>query len=199
MKHFFLVLLSVMFVSAGLSNSSNAQQKTSAPKQQAGQQLIIAFIDNKYMLENAAVFKNVNTQVQQYRGAIQSDVRREEEALRKATEDLKRKRQVLSADAFNAEREKYQDRVASLQARVDRIQKEFTRSEQKIMGKVRGVVNEIIKDVSKELNLILILRRRDLIFGHPSLDITKHIIARLDKKMPKLKVPDPRKSRAVGK
>jgi Skp family chaperone for outer membrane proteins len=198
-KKLFLVMLSVVLIDAGLSTTSNAQQKTAASKQPAGQQLIIAYIDNKFMLGNAAVFKDVNAQVQKFRAAVQSDVRSEEEALRKATEDLKRKRQVLSADAFDAERERYQDRVAALQARVDRIQKEFARSEQKILGKVRGVVNEIIKDVSKELNLILILRRRDMIFAHPSLDITKLIIARLDKKMPKLKVPDPRNSRTLGK
>jgi len=185
---------------AGFAATSGAQQKKAAPQQQAaGPQLIIAFIDNKFMLDNAAVFISVNSQVRKFRGDIQKDVRREEEALRKATDDLKRKQQVLSADAFNAERERYQDRVSALQSRVDRIQKEFARSEQKVMGKVRGVVNEIIREVTKELNLILVLRRRDIIFGHPSLDITKHIIARLDKKLPKLKVPDPRKSLAARK
>jgi outer membrane protein len=198
-KHFFLVMVSVVLLGAGLSTTSNAQQKTSAPKQQAGTQLVIAFIDNKYMLSNAAVFKDVTAQVQKFRVAVQADVRNEEEALRKATEDLKRKRQVLSADAFNAERERYQDRVASLQARVDRIQKEFARSEQKVMGKIRGVVNEIISKIATELNLILILRRRDITYGHPSLDITKHIVTRLDKRLPKIQVPDPRNSRALGK
>ena len=188
MKHFFLVMVSVVLLGAGLSTTSNAQQKTSAPKQQAGTQLVIAFIDNKYMLSNAAVFKDVTAQVQKFRVAVQADVRNEEEALRKATEDLKRKRQVLSADAFNAERERYQDRVASLQARVDRIQKEFARSEQKVIGKIRGVVNEIISKIATELNLILILRRRDITYGHPSLDITKHIVTRLDKRLPKIQI-----------
>ena len=193
MKSFFYMSIAAIFMSAGISTPSIAQQKSQATQQQGGSQLIIAFVDNKFMLDNAAVFKDINSQVLKFRGAIQSDVRREEEALRKASDDLKQKRQVLSADAFNLEREKYQDRVAALQARVDRIQKEFARSEQKMLGKVRDTVNQIIEEVSKELNLILILRRRDLIFGHPSLDITKHIIQRLDKRLPKLAVPDPRK------
>jgi Skp family chaperone for outer membrane proteins len=192
-KSFFYMSIAAIFMSAGISTPSIAQQKSQATQQQGGSQLIIAFVDNKFMLDNAAVFKDINSQVLKFRGAIQSDVRREEEALRKASDDLKQKRQVLSADAFNLEREKYQDRVAALQARVDRIQKEFARSEQKMLGKVRDTVNQIIEEVSKELNLILILRRRDLIFGHPSLDITKHIIQRLDKRLPKLAVPDPRK------
>ena len=193
MKSFFYVLISAIFINVGMSAPSIAQQKSQAAEQQGGSQLIIAFVDNKFMLDNAAVFKDINTQILKYRGGIQTDVRREEEALRKASDDLKQKRQILSADAFNLEREKYQDRVAALQARVDRIQKEFTRSEQKMLGKVRDTVNQIIQEVSKELNLILILRRRDLIFGHPSLDITKHVIVKLDKRLPKLAVPDPRK------
>ncbi|MGY9002397.1 MAG: OmpH family outer membrane protein [Rhodospirillales bacterium] len=193
MKSFFYMLTAAILISAGISAASNAQQKSQAAQQQGGSQLIIAFVDNKFMLENAAVFKDINRQVLKYRGAIQSDIRREEETLRKASDDLKQKRQVLSSDAFNLEREKYQDSVAALQARVDRIQKEFARSEQKMLGKVRDAVNQIFKEVAKELNLILILRRRDLIFGHPSLDITSHIIQRLDKQLPKLSVPDPRK------
>ena len=193
MNFFSYMLTAVAIFNVVLASPSIAQQKTKEMQRQDNSPLVIAFIDNSFMLANAAVFKDINNQVKKYRSAIQSDVRREEEALRKASDDLKQKRQLLSADAFNIEREKYQDRVATLQARVDRIQKEFARSEKKMLGKVRDSVNIIIEEVSKELNLILILRRRDLIFGHPSLDITKHVITRLDKKLPKLLVPDPRK------
>ncbi len=193
MKFFFYLLIAATLISTGNSAPSIAQQKKQAIQQKANSQLIVAFVDNKLMLDNAAVFKDVKKQVMKYRGVIQSDVRREEEALREASNNLKQKRQVLSADAFNLEREKYQDRVSSLQARVERLRKEFARSEQKTLVKIGDTVNEIIGEVSKELNLILILRRRDLIFGHPTLDITNLIIQRLDKRMSKITVPDPRK------
>jgi Skp family chaperone for outer membrane proteins len=192
-KFFFYLLVTATFIGTGNSAPSIAQQKPQAMQQKGGSQLIIAFVDNKFMLANAAVFKDIKNQVAKYRGAIQSDVRREERILRKASDTLKQKRQVLSSDAFNIEREKYQDRVSGLQARVNRLQKEFARSEQKTLGKVREIMDEIIAEVSKELNLILILRRSDLIFGHPSLDITSHIIQLLDKRLPKIAVSDPRK------
>lgn len=193
MNFFSYILTAVIVLNVGLAVPSVAQKKTQETQRPGSSNLVIAIVDNSFMLANAAVFKDIEIQVKKYRSIVQSDVRREEEALRKASDELKQKRQLLSADAFNIEREKYQDRVATLQARVERIQKEFARSEKKILGKVRDTVNEIVQEVSKELNLILILRKRDLIFGHPSLDITKHIMKRLDKKLPKLLVPDPRK------
>ncbi len=53
------------------------------------------------------------------------------------------------------------------------------------------VLNKIITDVSKEQSLGLILRKNQTILVAKELDITPHVLKRLDTALPSLKVSDP--------
>ena len=57
--------------------------------------------------------------------------------------------------------------------------------------KVEAVLNKIITDVANEQSLGLILRKNQTVLVANELDITPHVLKRLDTALPSLKVSDP--------
>jgi hypothetical protein len=60
------------------------------------------------------------------------------------------------------------------------------------MREVKKALGVIIEDVAKELKLNIILRRQTTVLVSNSLDITAIVLARFDKAMPSVKVPEPK-------
>ena len=61
------------------------------------------------------------------------------------------------------------------------------------MSAVNKAYIEIVTALADEQNLALILRKNPVAYSAPTLDVTKEILALLDKKLPTVKVAKPGK------
>jgi Skp family chaperone for outer membrane proteins len=61
------------------------------------------------------------------------------------------------------------------------------------MSAVNKAYIEIVTALADEQNLALILRKNQMAYSAPTLDVTKEILALLDKKLPTVKVAKPGK------
>jgi outer membrane protein len=92
---------------------ANAQQK---PAETASPGAVrMAVVDLARIANEGSLFKSVGQQLEEYRSSFQAMVQAEEEELRKADQELARKRAILSPEAFAAERRKFEERITELQ------------------------------------------------------------------------------------
>ena len=153
--------------------------------------LNMAVIDTDVIRRNSKAFKDLRAQIVKYRNAIQADIQKDEEALRSANEELARKRAILAPETFAEERQQFEERLMLVQRTVQNRKKDLDRVAAAAVKKVEAVLNKIIDEVAKEQSLGLILRKNQTVLVAKELDITPHVLKRLDTALPSLKVSDP--------
>ena len=153
--------------------------------------LNMAVIDTEVIRRNSMAFKDIGAQIAKYRKAIQADIQKDEEALRSANEELARKRAILAPETFAEERRQFEERLVQVQRTVQKRKKGLERVGFEALKKVEAVLNKIITEVAKEQSLGLILRKNQTVLVAKELDITPHVLKRLDTALPSLKVSDP--------
>ena len=153
--------------------------------------LNMAVIDTEVIRRNSKAFKDIGAQIVKYRKAIQADIQKDEEALRSANEELARKRAILAPETFAEERRRFEERLVQVQRTVQKRKKDLERVAAEAVEKVEAVLNKIINEVAKEQSLGLILRKNQTVLVAKELDITPHVLKRLDTALPSLKVSDP--------
>lgn len=151
-----------------------------------------AVIDLDLIRREAAVFKDVRAQIIKYHEGLQAENKKDEEKLRNESQELARKRTILSPDAFADERRKFEQRLEDVQRVVQDRKRGLDRVQEEAMRKVGRALTRVITDMAKQLRLTLILRKDQTFFVANQLDITGEVLKRLDKAMPSLKLNPPK-------
>ncbi|MCK5444713.1 MAG: OmpH family outer membrane protein [Rhodospirillaceae bacterium] len=184
-------MLSLVIV-AGFSGHAVAQTSTaqgaSEPK---GVFIKVGIIDIEGVRANSAAIKNIRAQIDKYRSAIQADIQNEEVALRKANEELARQRTILAPEAFNAERMKFEQKLAALQKKVQGSKQALGIVQAEAVKKVDQAILEAIQEVIQKENYTLILRKSSTVAAANALDLSQRMLAVVNKKLPNVKVADP--------
>ena len=189
MKPSAISILCALVILAFLTGPAAAQQP------EADKDIItllnMAVIDTAVIRVNSKAFKDIRAQITEYHKAIRADIQKEEEALRGANEELARKRAILAPETFAEERRQFEERLLQVQRTVQKRKKGLERVGFEALKKVEAVLNKIITEVAKEQSLGLILRKNQTVLVANELDITPHVLKRLDTALPSLKVSDP--------
>lgn len=193
MKSFVKFLLGGVLAAVVVASPALAQEKAAAPAAQGGKPLMIkvAILNVEEILRKASVAKSIREQIKKQSTEFQAHIQKEEEQLRAADQELTRKRSVLSQEAFNEERKKFQEKLADVQRRLQDRRRDYEKADAEAMKKVQDVLNDIVKDLAKEENITMTMRSEALIFWAKPLDMTEEVLKRLDAKMPSITVVVP--------
>ncbi len=151
----------------------------------------VAILDVDRIRAEAAALKELRAQLDKYRNTYKAEIQKEEDELRKANDELVRKRSVLSPEAFEEERRKFEQRFVDVQRKVQQRRQALEKSGRTSEGSVQKVLNEVVAQIAQENQLTLILRNDQVVFLATDLDITPMVLDRLNKRLPTVKVPDP--------
>lgn len=151
----------------------------------------LGILDVGRALRDATSVKGIRTQLNGYMDSYRADTQKEEQSLRAAQDELGRKRTVLSAEAFTAERQKLEQRLANAQAKVQDRRQSLERVHAEAMQKVQDALAGIVSTIAKERGLTLILRKDQTLFALPAYEITDEALKRLDKQLPSVKIANP--------
>lgn len=163
---------------------------TAVPAQEAPA-VRLGILDVGRALRDASAVKGIRSQLDRYMDSYRADTQKEEQSLRAADAELGRKRTVLSAEAFAAERQKLEQRVAAAQGKVQDRRQSLERVHAEAMQKVQDALAGIVSAIAKERGLTLILRKDQTLFALPSYEITEEAMKRLDKQLPSVKIGNP--------
>ncbi len=156
-------------------------------------QIPVAVIDVQMILVDAKAVKNIREQITKFGTQFEQEIEKERNEIRTANQELARQRTILSPEAFAEKRRKFEQRVVKVQRLVQQRQRELDKSRNEAMIVLNKAYTEIVWKVANELNLAVILRKNQTAYAVPSLDITKKVLTRLDKKLPTVKVSKPGK------
>jgi len=153
---------------------------------------IITVLDISKIRRDAASVKAIREQIINYQNKIQSEVQKEQEALRAAQQELAKKQSLLAPEAFAEERRKFEQRVVGVQKMVQERRQTLEQAQNAAMLQVERALNEIVASVAEKNGYDVILRLSQIVYVKRTLDITGIVLQELDKKLPTVQVDLPK-------
>jgi Skp family chaperone for outer membrane proteins len=151
----------------------------------------IAVIDTQTIYRESEAVKALQDRIDTQRSAYQEELRKKEDSLRAADQELVRQRTILSAEAFAQKRRELEEQVATLQGEVQSrrsgLEKQFNQG----MKQVQRVLVEIAREIAEERGVDLVIEKGAIVLVRPELEITSEVLKRLNEKLPMVQVPAP--------
>jgi Skp family chaperone for outer membrane proteins len=170
---------------------AGALSSTTARAQNGAATPHIAVLDIDRVRRNAAAVQGIRTQLSSYLEIYRTETQREEQEIRAAQDELTGKRGVLSAEGYAEERRQLEGRLVEAQGRVQRRRQALERVNLEAMEQVKQTLEEIVAEIAREQQLTIILRKDQVVFAAPTLDITDDVLHRLDQRLPRVTIGDP--------
>lgn len=130
--------------------------------------------------------RTIASQLETFVVGYQTDIEKEEAELRAAQEQLTAKRSSLSAEEYADERRKWEQAVAEAQRRFLRRRQEIDQARASAWQRLNGALDQAIRDVAAERGLTIVVRRDQIVFAAPGLEITEAVLARLNQSLPSI-------------
>jgi len=154
---------------------------------------VIAIIDVDEVQLEALAVKAVRVQADKYRQEFQQQGQAEEAALRQqqASIEQQRKNNALSPDALAEKARAFDASVADYQRREAARRRAFEKSYNTAMAKVQQAMYEATGKVAQVHGANIILPRGQVVLFDDKMNLTKEIIALMDKALPAVDFPAP--------
>lgn len=184
-----------MALTVALAMPVHAQQAKKGPPKV----FKIAIIDIEAIRRDAVALKDARQQVAKYQASFQAEIQKEESALRTANQELARQRSILSPEAFNEERRKFEQRLIEVQRKVQQRKQQLDELQLGVMQKMNEAMAEVVGEIATEDQYTVILRLDQAVFAADTHLITKKVLDRLNKKLPTIKVSEPQEAAEPAK
>lgn len=148
----------------------------------------IAVVDVQFLLRESSAGKDVRRQIEEIRTRYQAEIDKRQQTLRTEEDELRRQQTILSPEAFQQRRQKFQRRIATEQKYVQDTTKLVDESVGRAMGAIQQKVFEILDEIRGEFGYNLVLPKTQIVYGLKSLELTDEVLKRLDKRLPKMAV-----------
>ncbi len=147
---------------------------------------VFAIIDVQMVLSESTAVKSLSRDIEERRGQYQGELRKKEEALRKADQELTRQRSILSAEAYAQKRGELEQKVATHQREARKRKRGLEQLFAGGMSKVRNELAKIAKEIAEERGLDLILSKATVVVVKPKFEITKEAVKQLNARLPEV-------------
>lgn len=182
-------LASAFVACAVLVSTAPAMAQSTDAAAQPGVSPVV--LDWDGVLANSKAMKSVQEQFLKYQAALQTKVDEEGKALKKAEEELQRKRTLLAPEQFAAETKKYQERFVAMQRMVQETNGKLNQVRVEATAKVQDVLREEVLKLVKANGISVVFNLRQTLYADPRMDISQIVLDNLDKALPTVQVTDP--------
>lgn len=183
-------LLTAAMPFAGTAWAQSTSGQTSQNKDAAPTVLKIAIVDVREVTRRSAMTRDIARQIDAERKRLRDEIQKEEEGLRKTDEELKRQKVLLSPAAFEEERKKFENRVREMQRKVQESNIQLGRMRSRGERDFEIQLSKALVELANQNGYTLILRKREIMIAAETYDITKDVVEKVNKAMPKYTLPD---------
>ena len=148
----------------------------------------IGIINIDLILDESKAAIDANDQIQIISDEIQEELRSNEEALLNEQKKLIEAQQIMAPEAFEEKRIEYEKKVQNFQIKS---QETFAKLDKIIAiarAKILDEIKPILEGLAEEKGITVMLEKNTVILNADSMDITKLVLKKLNKSLPKLKV-----------
>ena len=148
---------------------------------------VIAVVDMQQVMDGSVAIEKVQEQIKKKYKSFQEEVQKKEESLREEEKKLIEQRSLLAKEA-------YQEKEKDLLKKINQVNRDL--QEKRIQdGKkvkeaeqeVKEAIAAIVKNLASEKKFNLAIPSAVALYYDIKLDITKEVISRLNKELPKVK------------
>lgn len=151
---------------------------------------VAAVIDYQRILREARAARAVRDQVEARRKLYQDEIAKEEQRLHELDKELARQRSILTADEFAAQRGTFESDVAAVQRMAQERRRQLDQAAAAAMNEVRAAMIEVVGELADVRGFNLVMPTSGLLLFSPTIDLTDEVLAKLDEKLPNIKVPE---------
>ena len=152
---------------------------------------VIGVVDVDEIQQEALAAKAVRSQAAKYRQDFQQQGSSEESTLRTEQQAIEAQRKTLAQDALAEKARAFDAQVADYQRRELARRRAFEKSFNLAMANVQKVMNEAIGTVAMSHGVNVVLPKSLVLAFDDKLNMTKEVIAIMDKKLPSADFPAP--------
>ena len=191
------VLSAVIGVMAFASLASAQAQQGGNPPAAAAQPkdgakglppVVIALFDKEALFRESAAGKDFRKQLDELRNKFQGDLSHQQEELKKKDADLRNRQALLSAEAFEAERKKFEAEVQGAQSKFEERNRQIQGAIQNAEQEIFKATTPILADIMRAKGATLLLDKAVTLISANDFDITSEVVKKLDSTLPKIKL-----------
>lgn len=191
MKRAGIVLLALLSLAGGAAAQGQKApaQKTTPPAQgPAAEAPVVAVVDVQHILREASAAKLVREAVDARRAAFEKELEREAQELRRADEELRKQQSQLAPEALAQRKRELERRYGEVRRRTDERRSVLSQAYNAAMRQVRQEMARALAEVMKERGIDISMSRTAVLVFDERLDVTADVLARLNKRLPKVQV-----------
>ena len=140
----------------------------------------IAFIDFNTILENSDKGKKLLDELNSLNQKNIEDLKSKEASLKKKEEELIKKKNLISNEAFNKELNELKNKINKFREDKNSMVKNFNDKKNKNINAFIKSIDPIIKDYMKTESIEMLIERKNIVIGDKKLDITQDIIKKIN-------------------
>lgn len=148
--------------------------------------MVIRVVDVEYILTKSKASLSVQKQVEQKRKVFLDNVKKKEAALIQQQKDIEKGREKLSQEEFIKKAKGFEKQRIETRNTIQKEKIALDKSYAAAMTKITDTIVTVTQEIANEKKIDLVVTRQNIIVGSMALDITKDVMDRLNKKLPKL-------------
>lgn len=152
---------------------------------------VIGVVDIDEIQRESMASKALLVQLNKYRQEFQQESVAEDKALRATQQEIEQQRKTLTPEALTEKARAFDLSVADFQRKDQARRQALEKSFNLAMGKVQQAMFEATRKVATEHGANIILPRGQVLLFDDKMNMTKEIVALMDKALPTVDFPQP--------
>ena len=162
-----IFIISIFLITASLSNESQ----------------LIKFVSLDFIIKNSIIGKKLSKENTTKRNSIIKESKNQESKLEKQKNDILSKQNVLEKKEFEAKVVSHQKQVKEYQEKRNTEIKALNEKNIELLKKLKKKIDKILVNYATENKIDMILKKEDIIVSNSNYDVTKDILAIIDKEI----------------
>ena len=147
---------------------------------------VIKFVSLDFIIKNSIIGKKLSKENTEKRNTIIKKSKNQESKLEKQKNDILSKQNVLEKKEFEAKVVSHQKQVKEYQEKRNKEIKALNEKNIELFKKLKMKIDKILVNYATENKIDMILKKEDIIVSNSNFDVTKDILAIIDKEIKNL-------------
>ena len=140
----------------------------------------IVYLDVQFIIDNSDIGKFYKTKMDEISNKNINQLTSDKTLIKKMETDLNNQKNILSEKEIKNKVEELNKLINSYQSKRSKQKKEFLYKKNEYSSKILQILNPIISEYADSNNISLVLKKKNILLGQKSLDITNLILDKIN-------------------
>ena len=148
-------------------------------------QINIVYLDIQFIIDNSDIGKFYKIKMDEMSNKNTNQLSSDKTLIINMETDLKNQKNILSEKEFKNKVEELNKLINSYQSKRSKQKKEFLNKKNEYSSKILQILNPILSEYANNNNISLVLKKKNILLGEKSLDITNLILDKFNQETKK--------------